>query len=264
VEEVLAFTGAPGLRELQLSLSQAFAGGPQLCLAWLNDCPPISSSRRVAIYSDGIASRFESTLVEDFPRIRALLGEARFGQLVRGYLEDYPSISPNLSDLGYGLSQFLRDFPDDKFSFLSDIARVEWAECRGVWTQDFAPLSAESLMGLSTGVPETIFLIPHPSLESFSLDWPVESVWEEDPNEMPSHVNAWMPSLHTVRVHRKGFHTIVKRMDDPEMGMVNALLSGSALSQIIEAGMTLAPEGLGNLLQEWVREAVIVDIKIRK
>jgi len=140
VEEVLAFTGAPGLRELQLSLSQAFAGGPQLCLAWLNDCPPISSSRRVAIYSDGIASRFESTLVEDFPRIRALLGEARFGQLVRGYLEDYPSIHANWVYSSSSLSgfspatpisipfRFLEPFPSP--SCFSTEAKRRDARCR--------------------------------------------------------------------------------------------------------------------------------------
>ncbi len=262
-EGLIPIEGAPQLEELQFLMSRAVRGNVEPFLGWVQKSPPLHSCDRVAIYSDAISNRFESTLSEDFPRIKAILGQDRFEVLARGYLEDYPSRSFNLSNLGHGLSKFLEDFPDEKFPYLSEVARMEWASCQGFWTPEFPFLAPSALASLALEVPFRIFLMAHPSLQIFSGSWPVDEIWMKEAAEILPEVERWTLGTYDFRIHRNGFRTEVRRIDKEESRMLVAVKAGSHLNDVIEEGMGLEPARLSEIFQDWVSERLIVEIRIR-
>ncbi len=233
-------------------------------LELISDCPPISPKQRLQIYSYECSARFESVLAEDFPRVKALLGENRFGLLVRGYLEDYPSRSANLYDFGFHLSKFLSDYPDDQMPFLSDVAAMEWAECEAWLTTEGSFLQADGLARLLNHDPDSLYLVPSASLRLCELSWPVETLWEVSVEQGASLPPSWIPDSHTVTVHWAFDGTRVKRIPIAEKRVLQAMVRGESLSRVAEQGAELGEEGFGKTLQKWVCDRVIIGAEIKR
>ena len=78
-----------------------------------------------------IGSGILAALSEDFPGLRAIIGERRFEKLAIAYLLDCPSRSFTLRNLGSRLEAWLRAHPEHiaKFEQIAlDMVRLEWAE----------------------------------------------------------------------------------------------------------------------------------------
>ena len=70
-------------------------------------------------------------LYDDYPGLRAIVGEKKFMQLAMAYLAKYPSVSFTLRNLGQRLEQFLREEPAwiaPTEQLALDMARFEWAQ----------------------------------------------------------------------------------------------------------------------------------------
>jgi hypothetical protein len=79
---------------------------------------------RISVYSDAYYLRLRDVLREDFPKVTALLGD-RFDEVVRGYLETFPSEQPSVRHLGRALAEFLQS-REDIPKCLADLAELEW------------------------------------------------------------------------------------------------------------------------------------------
>ena len=110
----------------------------------------LSAAERLAIYANAYHTRLLECLGEVYPMLKRTLGEEAFDALAFGYLQDYPSRSYTLNELGRHFPGYLQetrptaheadaesvpagsagsqqgsmeDWPD----FLVDLARLEWA-----------------------------------------------------------------------------------------------------------------------------------------
>src|ERR1700733_12986037 len=72
----------------------------------------LSSFERLEIYNRQYWFRVLDCLYDDYPGLRAILGETKFRKLRIAYLEKYPSASFTLRDLGSRLEQFLIKRPE--------------------------------------------------------------------------------------------------------------------------------------------------------
>src|SRR5579864_9691143 len=91
----------------------------------------LTSFERLEIYNRQYWFRVLSSMMEDFPGLRAVLGDKRFDAMCRAYLLDCPSRSFTLRNLGRQLESWLRKHPKwagPKQSLAVDIARLEWAD----------------------------------------------------------------------------------------------------------------------------------------
>ena len=91
----------------------------------------LSSFERLEIYNRQYWFRLLDCLYEDYPGLRAVLGERKFLKLATAYLTRYPSDSFALRDLGSRLEQFLLDEPQwsaPREALALDMARFEWAQ----------------------------------------------------------------------------------------------------------------------------------------
>jgi hypothetical protein len=91
----------------------------------------LTSFERLEIYNRVYWFRVLDCLYDDYPGLRAIVGDRKFLALATAYLAKYPSISFTLRNLGSRLEKFLRDepkwiAPNEQLSL--DMARFEWAQ----------------------------------------------------------------------------------------------------------------------------------------
>src|SRR6266481_4072955 len=72
----------------------------------------LTSFERLEIYNKQYWFRLLSGLMEDFPGLQAILGNRRFEQLSKAYLQDCPSRSFTLRNLGRSLEGWLKKNPE--------------------------------------------------------------------------------------------------------------------------------------------------------
>jgi len=81
---------------------------------------------RIDIYRSMVDSRLHDVLAEDFPRVRAIVGEAAFAAVAREYLREHPSRTPTFPALGTRFPAFLRRHSvSDRRPDLADVARLD-------------------------------------------------------------------------------------------------------------------------------------------
>src|ERR1700693_4557085 len=91
----------------------------------------LSSFERLEIYNRVYWFRILDCLYDDYPGLRAIVGERRFMKLATAYLAKYTSDSYTLRDLGNRLDQFLQEEPHwstPREELALDMVRFEWAQ----------------------------------------------------------------------------------------------------------------------------------------
>jgi len=105
--------------------------GDQDGIALVKPNSRLSSFERLEIYNRSYWSRVIDAFSEDFPGVRAILGAKRFDRLRRSYLNDCPSESFTMRDLGKNLVAWMEQnqaLAGPKYNIALDMAKLEWAE----------------------------------------------------------------------------------------------------------------------------------------
>ena len=91
----------------------------------------LTSFERLEIYNRQYWFRVLAALAEDFEGLRLIIGDRQFEKLSIAYIQDCPSQSFTLRNLGSRLEQWLRAHPEfvaGVEDIAIDMARLEWAE----------------------------------------------------------------------------------------------------------------------------------------
>ena len=91
----------------------------------------LTSVERLEIYNRVYWFRLLSSLADDFPGLREVIGQEAFDKVLLGYLTEMPSVSYTLRDLGSRLETWLRAHPDlisSNERMALDMVRLEWAD----------------------------------------------------------------------------------------------------------------------------------------
>lgn len=130
----------------------------------------LTSFERLEIYNRQYWFRVRDCFHEDFPGLRAVLGDKKFERLADNYIERRPSQSYTLRNLGRGLVKFLEANPrwtaPHKQAAL-DMARLEWAHTEAFDNAALPPLDTDNLLD-SNPAKLRLRLQPHLALLKFS------------------------------------------------------------------------------------------------
>jgi hypothetical protein len=135
----------------------------------------LNSFERLEIYNRQYWFRVMDAVSEDFPALRAVLGQEKFDLLVLAYLRENPSTSFTLRNLGARLPAWLASYPalaDPQHALAVDVARLEWAYIEAFDGASLMPLGWEDFARL--GRDSTLRLQPH--LQLLDLQYPVDEV----------------------------------------------------------------------------------------
>jgi hypothetical protein len=233
----------------------------------------LSSTERLDIYADMYFYRLRDCLAEDFPALRAHLGEKRFHNLVTDYLLAHPPTHFSLRELGRPLPGFLTSHPLERdFPALADLARLEWARVDVFDEADAVPLSREEVLERGTSQPERFVLALIPAARVLRLDVSVPSLWKRLDAGGGAAEKTLSPSgsrgeTRALRVWRKGFATFHRSMQADEERCLEALASGGAtlarLGELVAGAQppdvteTELAERFAALLELWARDEIL-------
>src|SRR3954469_2873375 len=232
----------------------------------------LTSVERLEIYNRQYWFRLLSSMAEDFPGLRSVLGEKRFDAMCKAYLVDCPSTSFTLRNLGSKLESWLRKHPNwagEKQPVALDIVRLEWADIEAFDGAAEPPLEARDLAGLPG---ENLRLKLQPYVRLLSFRYPVDdlllAVRKED-EDTAFASNAFQEKRKRKRVqgvaklkrapiflvvHRVDFSVYFRRIAAEEFAILTALRDGKTLGQAIEVAFTkskVIESQRSALVQQW-------------
>ena len=212
----------------------------------------LTSFERLEIYNRQYWFRLLSSMIEDFPGLRAVLGGQRFESMCKAYLMECPSRSFTLRNLGAHLETWLRQNPRwirDKRVLALDMVRLEWADIEAFDGQAKPALRSEDLREIEVA---NLQLSIQPYVQLLELHYPVDGLLLEEKHgdETPdfasnavqerrkrSKVRAVAklePAQIFLAVHRLDFSVYFRRIEPEEFALLNAVRSGKTIERAIE------------------------------
>jgi hypothetical protein len=232
----------------------------------------LSSFERLEIYNRQYWFRLLSSMNEDFPGLRAVLGDKKFEAMSKAYLVDCPSQSFTLRNLGARLEGWLRKHPKwagAKQALAIDIARLEWADIEAFDGKAELALRPEDLGTEASG---KLKLKLQPYISLLDLKYPVDGLLlevrkefedtdfasnafqEKHKRKRVQAVAKLKPAEIFLAVHRVDDSVYFRRIAREEFLILRALRGGKSLGKAIVAafGKSRVPaEERAGLVQQW-------------
>jgi hypothetical protein len=207
----------------------------------------LTSFERLEIYNRQYWFRVLDCFYDDYPGLRAVLGDRAFLKLAEAYLVKCPSASFTLRNLGSRLEKFLSEnppFAGKKLSLALDVVRFEWAQ---IVAFDGPSLPPFGLAEMIMAEPSTLKLRLQPYITLLALQYPVddyvisvkrhEALRGEASNAMDSapkgaklkKVPLPKPENVFVAVHRHDNALYYKRLEPEAYSLLTALRKGVSL-----------------------------------
>jgi hypothetical protein len=230
----------------------------------------LSPFERLEIYNQQYWFRVLNALAEDFPALKAVLGSTRFHELSVAYLEQHPSRSFSLRNLGSRVVEWLRAHPQlagRRHALAVDVARIEWAFVEAFDSGENSPLTLEQIATLDGD--SRLALQPHVRL--LELQYAADelviglhsrekrltteaAVRDEEPEELPVRLPKLRRRAKWVAAHRVDFSVYYRRMAREEYRTLTAIRGGQPLMAALETGFSesdLALERRARMVQTW-------------
>jgi hypothetical protein len=136
----------------------------------------LTSFERLEIYNRQYWFRILDCFYDDYPGLRAVLGDRKFEALARAYLTRYPSESFSLRNLGSRVEEFLRvepkwTAPHQRLAL--DMVRIEWANILAFDEGAKPPVHVDDLLGRD---PSKVRLALQPYITLLEVRYPVDDL----------------------------------------------------------------------------------------
>ena len=234
----------------------------------------MTSFERLQIYNQQYWFRILASLSEDFPGLRSLIGERKFEKLAVAYLNECPSESFTLRNLGSRLEAWLRKHPEyiagvERVAI--DMVRLEWADIEAFDEPElprFTPDDSGKLSG------DTVFRL-QPHLHLLDVAYPVDDLLFrirglDSKSDTVSNAVLKFPHKSRIRrsslprprkvylaVYRLNGTVYFKRLTRDAFALLQALGEGKPLEKAIEASLLRTRRNVDHVsaqLQEWFQD----------
>ncbi len=222
------------------------------------------------VYARMYASRLHDALVEDYPKLRAALGDDEFAALAYRYFQARPPRSFTLRDAGVDLSTYLRDADAAPGLWLSQLAALERARVEAFDGRDAVALAQDDVAALGDALPDLI-LRWVPTSSVVRLTWNVDDMWSaiEDAAQpvAPAMLDGTIldgTTSRTVLVWRRDTTVVHRTLDADEGELAPQLIAGASFAEICEVlamhhGDQAAPRAV-ELLLRWLQGEALASL----
>lgn len=182
---------------------------------------------RFDIYASAYRARMLNALRDNYPVLRAALGDEDFDTLGEAYLAANPSTRPSIRWFGDGMHGFIvgggAQLPHPA---LADLAQMEWA-LRGAFDAADAPAATLAEVGSIAPAdwPELRFAL-HPSVAILALDWAVEPIWHTLTDDPDAPTDAPVAHTHPLLIWRQRLDTRFRSLERSEHRLLLKLGDG--------------------------------------
>ena len=231
----------------------------------------LTSLERLEIYSRSYWYRALDSLFDDFPGLRAVLGQQSFHRLSRAYLAECPSRSFTLRNLGDRLAGWLQRNPKyggRRHALALDMVRLEWAHIEAFDSAAEKVLGPEDLIELGPDLRAGL----QPYIRLLEFEYPVDRLLIQVNRASEEHEeasNAFLKQKHSgparrvIRLKPERTHLAVHRIDSvvyyrrlaaEEFRILNALREGQPVERAIQYGFENSTASLDEqppMLETW-------------
>jgi hypothetical protein len=230
----------------------------------------LTAFERLEIYNRQYWFRILGALAEDFPALRAVVGQKKFEVLSVTYLTEHPSQSFTLRNLGLHLPEWLAAHPERtgrRHRLALDVARIEWALVEAFDSAEREPLTLGQIAVLDGD--SRLALQPH--LQLMVLNYPADDLVLElhkrqkhqaseagieraDESESLAKLPFIRPRVTWIAAHRVDLSVYYRRLDLGEFQMLSAIRRDMTLAQAIDAGFInshISTKRKAQKVQEW-------------
>lgn len=233
----------------------------------------LTSFERLEIYNRQYWWRLLSSMNEDFPGLRAILGDRQFEAMSKTYLCECPSRSFTLRNLGRQLESWLlkrSHWIQGKELLALDMVRLEWADIEAFDGQARSALRVQDLSGVAG---PNLQLSLQPYVQLLQLHYPVDDLLlevKDGDNESTDFAsNAFRarkkrkkvqvvaklkPAQIYLVVHRVDFSVYFRRISPEQFFLLSALRKGDRLAHAIESAFrqsTIPDSERASSVQHW-------------
>lgn len=222
------------LHELQRECRKAFSGGdPAPLLPSLVDNNGIPAVTRVRVYQNNARETYRKTLLNSYPVVERLVGDACFRSLSLKYASIHPSISGDLQYFGRSYDEFLdAEYGGSDYDYLADVARLEWAIEEALLAPASSGLDLGALAELSEAdYPQLVFTFSS-SLRILHSNYPILSIWRANQGDNEERVNM-NSAAQSVFVHRVGDEAELQVAETGTFELARVLLPGLSLGEAL-------------------------------
>jgi hypothetical protein len=215
----------------------------------------LAPAERVGVYHGMYLLRMQEALETDYPALAHFLGEERWRELVRAYVDAHPSRSYTLNVLGRSLPEFVRTRSRLRHAaFCSDLARLEWAVTEAFDAPESPALVEADLAAVPEAAWERARLVPSAALHLLALDHDagayLDSMRGEDhTHPRPRRRKSW------VAVCRRDYAVQRVALTRAGFALLGDLVEGRCVGEAVERTLRHArPRPAGDQVFTWFRE----------
>jgi len=224
----------------------------------------LSGAERLEVYSRAYFARLLECLRAEYPITIRASGEELFDEFAVGYLQQHPSQSYTLGQLGSAFASYLRNTAADKdsahaASFLVDLVKLEriFSEVfDGPGVEGQALLNPAQLLGIAPSRMHQIRLVVVKCLRLVAIDYPVHRYYSALKHQETALPPEALPKF--LAVTRKDYIVRHYELSPVQFALLSAIASGATLGEAVAKAADAAGEGpeaeqLAGSLQEWFR-----------
>jgi Putative DNA-binding domain len=234
----------------------------------------LTSFERLEIYNRQYWFRVLDCFYEDYPGLRTVLGEKKFDRLAKIYLNQFPSASFTLRNLGRRLENFIRKNPSlakPHFKLALDMARLEWAYIEAFDNEDRPLLTTDDILDQQASQvrlnlqPHLILLqLSHPLddflialRENTGLRTEASNAREDRSHHSRARTRRFpKPETIYLAVHRRNNGVYYKRLEPAQFQLLSALHRGDTLDKALAGfsprqAATLTAEKIRSWFEDW-------------
>ena len=224
---------------------------------------PLIASGELEIYARMYAIRLHDALAEDYPKLRAALGDERFAAIAAAYLRAHPPRSFTLRAYGDQLAHHLRASPLAP-PWAADLAALERARVEVFDGPDARPLAHAEVVAVGDGLPDLV-LAWVPSSAVVALGWAVDDLWSAIEDDQPTAPPVEEPRV--VLVWRRDIAVLHRTLDRDEAELAPRIAGGARFAELCELLGAAHGEDAGpraaELLLRWLGAEAIAALPTR-
>lgn len=232
--------------------------------------PKLTALERLGIYRTAYHARLVECLTDDYPALRAALGERSFEALCRAYVAEHPSTGPSLNWFGAGVPAFCRAQQAlDARDFAADLATLEWAIVEVIHAPGAPAMTAAALAEVPGDAWAQARLEPTPAFRLLRADYPVNAFFQAFRDDAAPAIPR--PSPSATAVYRSGPTVWRMALTAPMAALLERLVAGETLGDALEHAASafegvseeIAGQRLMSWFQGWVSGGLFTGVSIR-
>jgi hypothetical protein len=252
----------PSLRELQIRVMNALLGAsPDDAIPLVS--PADEAMSRLHIYRNNVRGNFLDGLTSAYPVVKRLVGDDYFRQVARDFQRCHPSRSGDLLHAGTRFPDHLADVhAADAFSYLADVARLEWLIQEALLGAQHAPLDLEKMAGVAPSAYDTLCFELHPALRLFESCYPALRIWEANVGDAEPEPIDLGQGGDRIIVMRHRLQLRFHRLSEGELRFLDECRRGTSFAAAVDAA-DACDDGFDAVssLQRFVALEAIVDFR---